>query len=462
MTLKRKLISLFFWGFMFLTMNGIICQAQTLSENKNCYVHADADNNYKYVKIHMSNPGILRISFKAKFKNETAPVIQQSIGLFANKVVYNEYFSEQDFAEIDVDNASYSDMDTYYIEWGESQDILYDCFYDKKGGYTYFGEVDTEQLEDGDYIFSFMNATGYEWNLDYSFTWYSGYADNMILPSAVTFKEGSNYWLKPVVQPSNSILAINGIYGPNIDNLNIEINRNRILISAEKAGNYVLNLRLLNGKKYSINLRVTKAVAPKIKYEKYTVSNGECFTNKILYNSERVLWSSSNSQIAAVNQNGKVLAKKVGSCSIIARVGKKKYTCTVKVIPSSPDFFARITGYNRAGNYFTTRIKNNTKKSLVIYSSNSEAVDSKYPVYDRKLKLLNNKNITLKANEEKSVKFYVQGSRTWYDYTDFAIVYKIKFDGKSYGCIMESLFSEYLDKDKKTYSDSEAFYQWAG
>ena len=47
--------------------------------------------------------------------------------------------------------------------------------------------------------------------------------------------------------------------------------------------------------------------------------------------SKKVKWSSANRSIASVSSKGKVYAKEEGSTTIIATVGRKKYSCKVTV-----------------------------------------------------------------------------------------------------------------------------------
>lgn len=46
---------------------------------------------------------------------------------------------------------------------------------------------------------------------------------------------------------------------------------------------------------------------------------------------KKLKWSSTNKNIATVTSSGKVTAKKKGSAKIMAKVGKKKYTCKITV-----------------------------------------------------------------------------------------------------------------------------------
>ena len=73
--------------------------------------------------------------------------------------------------------------------------------------------------------------------------------------------------------------------------------------------------------KSKVKLNITKA----------TLSIGGSINLKLLNNKKKVTWKSSNKKVASVTKKGKVKAKKKGKASIVARVGKKKYTCKITV-----------------------------------------------------------------------------------------------------------------------------------
>ena len=73
--------------------------------------------------------------------------------------------------------------------------------------------------------------------------------------------------------------------------------------------------------KSKVKLNITKA----------TLSIGGSINLKLLNNKKKVTWKSSNKKVASVTKKGKVKAKKKGKAKIIAKVGKKKYTCKVTV-----------------------------------------------------------------------------------------------------------------------------------
>ena len=69
----------------------------------------------------------------------------------------------------------------------------------------------------------------------------------------------------------------------------------------------------------------------KISKKKLTLTVGQKKKLKVKGTKKKVKWSSKNKKIATVTKKGVVKAKKKGTTKIIAKVGKKKYTCKVKV-----------------------------------------------------------------------------------------------------------------------------------
>lgn len=64
---------------------------------------------------------------------------------------------------------------------------------------------------------------------------------------------------------------------------------------------------------------------------KVTLYQGKSVTLKVKNNKKKVKWSSSKKSIASVTQKGKVTAKKKGTATITAKVGKSKLKCVVTV-----------------------------------------------------------------------------------------------------------------------------------
>lgn len=78
----------------------------------------------------------------------------------------------------------------------------------------------------------------------------------------------------------------------------------------------------------------SRASAAKIKLSKksVTITKGKSVTLKLKGTKKKPKWSTSNKKIATVSKKGKVVGKKAGNAKITAKIGKKKYTCKVKVV----------------------------------------------------------------------------------------------------------------------------------
>lgn len=67
-----------------------------------------------------------------------------------------------------------------------------------------------------------------------------------------------------------------------------------------------------------------------------SLKKGSTLTLKLLGNSKKVKWSSSKKSVATVTSKGKVKAVNVGSATITAKAGSKKYKCKITVVSSTP------------------------------------------------------------------------------------------------------------------------------
>ena len=71
--------------------------------------------------------------------------------------------------------------------------------------------------------------------------------------------------------------------------------------------------------------------APKISAKSKTLAAGKSFALKVKGAKGKIKWSSTNRKVATVTSKGKVTARKMGTAKIRAKVGKRTYTCKVKV-----------------------------------------------------------------------------------------------------------------------------------
>ena len=73
------------------------------------------------------------------------------------------------------------------------------------------------------------------------------------------------------------------------------------------------------------------SAAVKISKKSVTLIKGQTTTLKITGTKNKVTWSSSKKNVATVSTKGKITAKAKGTATITASIGKKKYTCKIKV-----------------------------------------------------------------------------------------------------------------------------------
>ena len=81
----------------------------------------------------------------------------------------------------------------------------------------------------------------------------------------------------------------------------------------------------------SIPLVVSASSVSRLNKTKATIWVGESVKLKVLNNSKSVHWQSSNQKVAVVSDNGIVRGKGAGKATISAKIGTKKFNCTVNV-----------------------------------------------------------------------------------------------------------------------------------
>lgn len=78
-------------------------------------------------------------------------------------------------------------------------------------------------------------------------------------------------------------------------------------------------------------MAVPVSAATKISKKKATLKVGQTLQLKVTGTKKKAKWTSSKKSVATVSPKGRVKAKKKGTATITAKVGKKKYTCKVTV-----------------------------------------------------------------------------------------------------------------------------------
>ena len=109
-------------------------------------------------------------------------------------------------------------------------------------------------------------------------------------------------------------------------------------------------------------MAVPVSAAGKINKKKATLKVGQTLQLKVTGTKGKVKWTSSKKSVATVSSKGRVKAKKKGSATITAKIGKKKYTCkvTVKNASNGNGGFNSNTNTNTSG-----------KKNVVTYHAES-------------------------------------------------------------------------------------------
>lgn len=315
---------------------------------------------------------------------------------------------------------------SYYNNYNET--ITWNCF--AGSGMCAYYYSDNKLPGGAKYTVSFEGIDETYLDVKYVAYLYSELATAISLPSTMDLKTEQKANIQITNQiPVDSYLAADiDSSNPNIASVHYDFSTHSWYVQANKAGECILIAKLSNGRQYTCKVTVTNPAA-KIKYTTVTMNTGHTIKNSVLYTNQNVKWTSSNKKIATVTSKGTIKAKKIGKCTITAQVGKKKYKCKVNVIRRNPDFSGYIYDYYTRNNYFVVKIKNMGDAPLTILSSGAKAKDFDYKSFDRNLKI---STTTIKAGKTKTLKFKVKGRTTWYDHTDFWIVYKFKYDGKTY------------------------------
>lgn len=202
-------------------------------------------------------------------------------------------------------------------------------------------------------------------------------------------------------------------------------------VTAIKPGTSLITATLKNGKTYTCLVKV-KNPKPYINTKNVKMCISDTYKLKINYNSKKVKWISSNKKVATVSSKGKIRAKGIGSCKITAKIGKKKYTCKVKVVRQWPNYAAVLQEYNTRDNYFVVAFYNKSNKNLIIQPGSAKVEHVAYKSYDRYLTLEGGKDIVISPKKFARIKFYVNGSITWFQVERYTLFYRMKFDGVSY------------------------------
>ena len=123
-----------------------------------------------------------------------------------------------------------------------------------------------------------------------------------------------------------------------------------------------------------------EAASVKLNKKSLTLGVGTTYNLKISGTKKKVTWSSSKKSVAKVSSNGKVTAVKSGTATITAKVGNKKYKCTVKVT-KSPKLTYKVTSAKQSGDWYIIqgKVYNKTHSDL-------DSVAIQFNLYDKNKK----------------------------------------------------------------------------
>lgn len=391
--MKKNLITYLILSLILLFLP-ITTQAKTLIKKGTVNINP---NGYKDIKITTKNKGIIVI--------QTAVKSTKTVNSGGYRIqLYN---ANDNRIQNDYDSLKGTEKGSNYCTWWYNDNLF---------------------VPSGNYYYHISNSTNSPIKLTYKIHTYPKIATKVKM-SKVVAEKGELKRVKLTEYPSGSLIFLK-----NQKTTNKKIAKfiggntpNDMWIKGISAGKTTFTVTLKNNnKKFKTTIEV-KNPKPYIKWYSYTLDCGQSFVNKLVYAPGKVTWSSSNTKIATVSKKGKVTTKKPGTCYIYAKCKGKKYKCKVKVDRVWPDFGAYYNNYNTRNNYFSVTIKNWGKKSLLVHSSGAKSIDDDYKSYDRNLRLPSNKNIKIKPGKTKTLKFYVKGRNTWYDWTDHTIMFYVTY-----------------------------------
>ncbi len=189
-----------------------------------------------------------------------------------------------------------------------------------------------------------------------------------------------------------------------------------VTVKGVAIGNAVITVYGVDGSYDTMNVKVTKYVpAPTLNHKSLSMSAGNVVYNAVENATSTVTWSSSNSKVAKVGQNGRIKAIGFGKCVIRAKTVSNGKTydlaCTVKVSRTAPNYKAKLIKYNASKKLMKVRVENLTNVPMVFYSKNAYVMDIESGKKLRSAQLKNGSSITIGKKKTKTFYLKVKGKK---------------------------------------------------
>ena len=168
-----------------------------------------------------------------------------------------------------------------------------------------------------------------------------------------------------------------------------------------------LTLCLLFAVTYSTDNVANAATASsqKLNKSKLTLALGEQKLLQVNGIAEKVTWTSSNTKVVRVTKKGIVKTRRIGTATVTAKVGQKKYTCQVTVKKPvivkevySKDYYSANFSDGFSVEIYPGDLETPGYKNYYIWAAYEESVGA---VYEMPLK-----NVTLKGYNRKTEQTY--------------------------------------------------------
>ncbi len=138
---------------------------------------------------------------------------------------------------------------------------------------------------------------------------------------------------------------------------------------------------------FQTNVMAKRIPKPKLNKKNITIMMGKTSRLKLKNNKKKVKWRSLNKKIATVTKKGLVKGKSEGKTTIVAKVGKKKYKCKVRV--RDPKKIYVDVKFDRKNKWEFTKEEVNWVDNVL---TRQEIVTAKFIVTDMKAQVVKKEN----------------------------------------------------------------------